>query len=165
MIWFVRKHRPCKPGGVVITPQLICKGPILIALLRYVQALQFYCPRSPEYRPLATYVGAPVAPGSQRFYHLRQCGFSRRACLTPLLFFFFLILIYCLSRPRANTILLGVEVGAFKAANAFYLMSGSYAVRVRRWKGHLGGPKRQCFPLGVLFHSRAFWISPSCDLR
>ncbi|CAM9765105.1 unnamed protein product, partial [Laminaria digitata] len=31
-------------------------------------------------------------------------------------------------RPRANTIILGVEVGAFKAANAFYLMSDSYAV-------------------------------------
>lgn len=34
-----------------------------------------------------------------------------------------------LRRPRTNTILLGAEIGAFKAANASYLLSGSYAVR------------------------------------
>lgn len=36
-----------------------------------------------------------------------------------------------LSRPRTNTILMGMEIGAFKAANASYLISGSYVVRLR----------------------------------
>ncbi|CAM9679550.1 unnamed protein product [Ectocarpus fasciculatus] len=33
-----------------------------------------------------------------------------------------------LSRPRTNTILMGMEIGAFKAANASYLISGSYVM-------------------------------------
>ncbi|CAN0018865.1 unnamed protein product [Ectocarpus sp. 4 AP-2014] len=33
-----------------------------------------------------------------------------------------------LSRPRTNTILMGIEIGAFKAANASYLIFGSYVM-------------------------------------
>ncbi|CAM9846287.1 unnamed protein product, partial [Hapterophycus canaliculatus] len=33
-----------------------------------------------------------------------------------------------LSRPRINTIMMGIEIGAFKAANASYIFSGSYVM-------------------------------------
>lgn len=37
--------------------------------------------------------------------------------------------ITCFSRPCINTIMMGMEIGAFKAANASYIFSGSYVVR------------------------------------
>lgn len=34
------------------------------------------------------------------------------------------------SRPRTNTMLLGMETGAFKAANVVYIVNGSAVVRI-----------------------------------